>query len=80
MSPVFGQSGTVHTFHNLGTWHLLRFVIVHVYAAIREDIMSRLHARRSRMRRRRVPSDAFSLERIRSDVELCQFILTDLAK
>jgi len=39
--PLFGQSQAVHTFHNLGMWYLLCFVIIHVYVAIREDIMSR---------------------------------------
>jgi len=31
----------VHSLHRLGMWVTLCFVIVHVYAAIREDIMSR---------------------------------------
>ncbi len=39
--PLFGQSQTVHTWHHLGMWVLMVFVIVHVYAAIREDIMGR---------------------------------------
>ena len=39
--PLFGQSQDVHTFHNLGMWYLLCFVIIHVYVAVREDIMSR---------------------------------------
>ncbi|CAN5304803.1 Ni/Fe-hydrogenase, b-type cytochrome subunit [soil metagenome] len=39
--PLFGQSQDVHTWHHLGLWALLCFVIVHVYAAIREDIMGR---------------------------------------
>lgn len=39
--PLFGQSQDVHTFHRLGMWALATFVIVHVYAAIREDIMGR---------------------------------------
>ena len=39
--PLFGQSQDVHTWHHLGMWGLLVFVIVHVYAAIREDIMGR---------------------------------------
>lgn len=39
--PLFGQSQDVHTLHHLGLWVLLSFVIVHVYAAIREDIMGR---------------------------------------
>lgn len=39
--PLFGQSQDVHTWHHLGMWVILTFVIIHVYAAIREDIMSR---------------------------------------
>ncbi|MDO9709330.1 Ni/Fe-hydrogenase, b-type cytochrome subunit [Paracraurococcus lichenis] len=36
-----GDSMTLHTVHHLGMWVLVVFAIVHVYAAIREDIMSR---------------------------------------
>ena len=39
--PLFGQSQDVHTWHHMGLWLLTCFVIIHVYAAIREDIMSR---------------------------------------
>jgi Ni/Fe-hydrogenase 1 B-type cytochrome subunit len=39
--PLFGQSQDVHTWHHLGMWVILLFVIFHVYAAIREDIMGR---------------------------------------
>ncbi len=39
--PLFGQSQDVHTWHHLFMWVIVCFVIVHVYAAIREDIMSR---------------------------------------
>ncbi|MCW5654882.1 Ni/Fe-hydrogenase, b-type cytochrome subunit [Hydrogenophaga sp.] len=39
--PLFGQSQDVHTWHRLGMWALILFVILHVYAAIREDIMGR---------------------------------------
>ena len=38
---LFGQSQDVHTWHHLVMWYLICFVIVHVYVAIREDIMSR---------------------------------------
>lgn len=31
----------LHTWHHLGMWAMVIFVIIHVYAAIREDIMSR---------------------------------------
>ncbi|MFC4253014.1 Ni/Fe-hydrogenase, b-type cytochrome subunit [Sinimarinibacterium flocculans] len=39
--PLFGQSQDVHTFHHLGMWFLVCFIIFHVYAAVREDIMGR---------------------------------------
>jgi Ni/Fe-hydrogenase 1 B-type cytochrome subunit len=39
--PLFGQSQDVHTWHHLVMWYIVCFVIVHVYVAIREDIMSR---------------------------------------
>jgi len=39
--PLMGQSQDVHTWHHLAMWGLVVFVIVHVYAAIREDIMGR---------------------------------------
>lgn len=39
--PLFGQSQDVHTWHHLGMWFILCFIIIHIYAAVREDIMSR---------------------------------------
>jgi Ni/Fe-hydrogenase 1 B-type cytochrome subunit len=39
--PFFGQSQDVHTWHHVGMWVLVWFVMVHVYVAVREDIMSR---------------------------------------
>lgn len=39
--PMFGQSQDVHTVHRLGMWFMLCFIVLHVYAAIREDIMGR---------------------------------------
>ena len=39
--PLFGQSQDVHTWHHLVMWYLICFIIVHIYVAIREDIMSR---------------------------------------
>ncbi len=39
--PLMGQSQDVHTWHHLGMWGMVVFVILHVYAAIREDIMGR---------------------------------------
>jgi Ni/Fe-hydrogenase 1 B-type cytochrome subunit len=37
--PLFGQSQDVHTWHRMGMWGLVVFATVHIYAAIREDIM-----------------------------------------
>lgn len=39
--PLFGSSMDVHTWHHLGMWWIVIFMIVHIYVAIREDIMSR---------------------------------------
>lgn len=39
--PLFGQSQDVHTFHHLGMWIMVCFIILHIYASIREDIMGR---------------------------------------
>ena len=39
--PLMGQSQDVHTWHHLGLWVMVCFVMFHVYAAIREDIMGR---------------------------------------
>ena len=39
--PLFGQSQDVHTWHHLVMWVIICFIIIHVYVAIREDIMSR---------------------------------------
>jgi Ni/Fe-hydrogenase 1 B-type cytochrome subunit len=39
--PLFGQSQSVHSWHHLGMWLIVTFVIMHVYVAVREDIMSR---------------------------------------
>ncbi len=36
-----GNSHVVHTLHHLGMWWIVIFMIVHIYVAIREDIMSR---------------------------------------
>ena len=41
MFAIWPNSQDVHTYHHLGMWALVMFVTVHVYAAIREDIMSR---------------------------------------
>ena len=39
--PAMGGSQAVHSWHHLGMWGVIVFVIVHVYAAIREELMSR---------------------------------------
>lgn len=39
--PLMGQSQDVHTWHHVGMWAIIVFIIAHVYAAIREDIMGR---------------------------------------
>jgi Ni/Fe-hydrogenase 1 B-type cytochrome subunit len=39
--PLMGQSQDVHTWHRMGMWALVCFILLHVYAAIREDIMGR---------------------------------------
>jgi Ni/Fe-hydrogenase 1 B-type cytochrome subunit len=39
--PLVGGSQQLHSWHHLGLWLIVLFVLLHVYAAIREDIMSR---------------------------------------
>jgi Ni/Fe-hydrogenase 1 B-type cytochrome subunit len=39
--PLVGQSQDVRMWHHWGLWLLTLFVILHVYAAVREDISSR---------------------------------------
>ncbi len=38
---IWPNSQQVHTLHHLGMWAMVIFIVLHVYAAIREDIMSR---------------------------------------
>ncbi|MCF1709324.1 Ni/Fe-hydrogenase, b-type cytochrome subunit [Tabrizicola sp. J26] len=38
---LVGNSQRLHTLHHLGMWAIVVFMIIHIYAAIREDIMSR---------------------------------------
>ncbi|MDE2453575.1 MAG: Ni/Fe-hydrogenase, b-type cytochrome subunit [Burkholderiales bacterium] len=38
---IWPNSQEVHTWHHLGMWAMALFVMLHVYAAIREDIASR---------------------------------------
>lgn len=37
--PLLGQSQNVHTLHRLGMWSMVVFVVVHVYAVVRDDIV-----------------------------------------
>ena len=39
--PLLGGSLQTHNLHRLGMWIMMSFAVVHIYAAIREDIMSR---------------------------------------
>jgi Ni/Fe-hydrogenase 1 B-type cytochrome subunit len=39
--PLVGQSQDVRLWHHWGMWIIVVFVIIHVYVAIREDIVSR---------------------------------------
>lgn len=39
--PLFGQSQSVHSWHHLAAWAIVVFIIIHVYAALREEVMSR---------------------------------------
>jgi len=39
--PMFGQSMDVHTWHHMTMYAILLFVMIHIYLAVREDIMSR---------------------------------------
>jgi len=39
--PLVGQSQDVRMWHHWGLWVIATFVLLHIYAAVREDIMSR---------------------------------------
>ena len=39
--PFLGGSQATHSWHHLGMWGIVTFAILHIYAAVREDIMSR---------------------------------------
>ncbi|MCW8889403.1 MAG: cytochrome b/b6 domain-containing protein, partial [Sedimenticola sp.] len=39
--PLVGQSQDVRLWHHWGMWVIVVFVMLHVYVAIREDIVSR---------------------------------------
>jgi Ni/Fe-hydrogenase 1 B-type cytochrome subunit len=36
-----GNTQILHSVHHLGMWFIVIFMIIHIYAAIREDILSR---------------------------------------
>ena len=38
---LLGDSFTVHTIHRISMWVIVCFTVIHIYVAIREDIMSR---------------------------------------
>ncbi len=38
---LLGDSMTVHTLHRLNMWIIVCFSLIHIYVAVREDIMSR---------------------------------------
>ncbi|WP_068114241.1 Ni/Fe-hydrogenase, b-type cytochrome subunit [Tropicimonas marinistellae] len=39
--PLVGGSQALHGLHHLGMWMIVVFILIHIYAAIREDILSR---------------------------------------
>jgi Ni/Fe-hydrogenase 1 B-type cytochrome subunit len=41
MHALVWNSQRLHTLHHLGMWWIIIFMIIHIYVAIREDIMSR---------------------------------------
>ncbi|APX23019.1 MAG: Ni/Fe-hydrogenase, b-type cytochrome subunit [Rhodobacteraceae bacterium] len=38
---LVGNTQVLHSIHHLGMWFIVIFMMIHIYAAIREDIMSR---------------------------------------
>lgn len=38
---ILGDSFTVHTIHRFSMWVIVCFTVIHIYVAVREDIMSR---------------------------------------
>ena len=41
VTMLFGNSLDLHVIHRLGMWVIVWFVMVHIYIAVREDILSR---------------------------------------
>jgi Ni/Fe-hydrogenase 1 B-type cytochrome subunit len=42
MISLAGSSMTLRTWHHVGMWVLVLFVVLHIYAAVRDDIMGRV--------------------------------------
>jgi Ni/Fe-hydrogenase 1 B-type cytochrome subunit len=38
---IWPNAQQVHTYHHIGMWVMVLFVMFHVYAAVREEVMSR---------------------------------------
>jgi len=38
--PLFGGSQQTHSWHRLGMWLMMSFALLHVYAALREEVLS----------------------------------------
>jgi Ni/Fe-hydrogenase 1 B-type cytochrome subunit len=41
VTALFVNTQNLHTWHHLGLWVIVTFVMIHIYAAVREDIVSR---------------------------------------
>ncbi|KAA8616237.1 Ni/Fe-hydrogenase, b-type cytochrome subunit [Salipiger aestuarii] len=41
LAALVGNTQILHSIHHLGMWFIVIFMMIHIYAAIREDIMSR---------------------------------------
>ena len=37
--PLFGNSQNLHTYHHLGAWAILIFIMIHVYGAVRDELL-----------------------------------------
>ena len=40
MAPLAGNTQNLHTWHHLGMWYLVVFILVHLYFVFREDMLS----------------------------------------
>lgn len=41
VTGIFGNTMDLHTIHRMAMWVMVGFVFVHVYIAVREDVLSR---------------------------------------